>query len=47
MNFRSALKADAASVNFVHELWQLGDIGSDAPRLIARGYGIKRESRHL
>jgi hypothetical protein len=36
MNFRIALKADAASVNFAHQLRQLGDIHSNPPRLITR-----------
>jgi hypothetical protein len=35
MNFRIALKADAALVNSAHQLWQLGDIGGDPPSLVA------------
>jgi hypothetical protein len=34
MNFRIALKADAASVNFAQQLRQLGNVRSDPPRLI-------------
>jgi hypothetical protein len=36
MNFRIALKADAASVNFAQQVWQLCDIGRNAPRLSQR-----------
>jgi hypothetical protein len=36
MNFRIALKADAVSVNFAHQVRQLRHIGRDAPGLVAR-----------
>ena len=39
---RTPLRLTAAQ-----KLRQLGDIRRDPPRLIIRGYGIKRESRHL
>jgi hypothetical protein len=47
MNFRIALKADAASVNFAHQLRQLGDIADDPSRLIPREQLGRRASPRL
>jgi hypothetical protein len=47
MNFRIALKADAASVNFAHQLRQLSNIGRNAPRLVTRQQLGRRPSSRL